>query len=151
MGRTMRLRQPLGRLRSSHDKLISMTEQNNEQEIAEFASKLFDLARHGDTTLIEYINQGVSVDMVNQDGQSFIMLAAYNGHPELVKALAKAGADVNLLNDRNQSPLAGAIFKKEDAVIDALLEAGANPQAGTPNAVDTATMFGREDLLGRFE
>ena len=89
--------------------------------------------------------------MVNQDGQSFIMLAAYNGHPELVKALAKAGADVNLLNDRNQSPLAGAIFKKEDAVIDALLEAGANPQAGTPNAVDTATMFGREDLLGRFE
>ena len=58
---------------------------------------------------------------------------------------------MNLLNDRNQSPLAGAIFKKEDAVIDALLEAGANPNAGTPNAVDTAKMFGREDLLGRFE
>src|SRR5699024_8650013 len=51
MGPPRRLRRPLGRLRSSHDKLISMTEQNNEQEIAEFASKLFDLARHGDTTL----------------------------------------------------------------------------------------------------
>ena len=89
--------------------------------------------------------------MVNQDGQSFVMLAAYNGHPELVKAVVEVGADVNLLNDRNQSPLAGAIFKKEDAVIDALLEAGANPNAGTPNAVDTAKMFGREDLLGRFE
>ncbi|WP_313547910.1 ankyrin repeat domain-containing protein [Corynebacterium sp.] len=128
-----------------------MTEQNNEQEVAEFASKLFDLARNGDVFLIEYIKQGVSVDLVNQDGQSFVMLAAYNGHAELVKALAEAGADVNLLNDRKQSPLAGAIFKKEDAVIDALLEAGANPKAGTPSAVDTAMMFGREDLLGRFE
>lgn len=128
-----------------------MTEQNNEQEVAEFASKLFDLARNGDVSLIEYIKQGLSVDLVNQDGQSFVMLAAYNGHAELVKALAEAGADVNLLNDRKQSPLAGAIFKKEDAVIDALLEAGADPQAGTPNAADTAKMFGREDLLGRFE
>ena len=128
-----------------------MTEQNSEQEVAEFASKLFDLARSGDVSLIEYIKQGVSVDLVNQDGQSFVMLAAYNGHAELVKALAEAGADVNLLNDRKQSPLAGAIFKKEDAVIDALLEAGADPQAGTPNAADTAKMFGREDLLGRFE
>lgn len=128
-----------------------MTEENNEQELAEFASKLFDLARQGDLSLVEYIKQGVSVDLVNQDGQSFVMLAAYNGHPELVKALAAEGADVNLLNDRNQSPLAGAIFKKEDAVIDALLEAGADPKVGTPNAVDTAKMFGREELLGRFE
>lgn len=128
-----------------------MTEQNNEQEVAEFASKLFDLARNGDVSLIEYIKQGVSVDLVNQDGQSFVMLAAYNGHAELVKALAEAGADVNLLNDRKQSPLAGAIFKKEDAVIDALLDAGADPKAGTPSAIDTAMMFGREDLLGRFE
>lgn len=151
MVRTMRSKRPLREFRSSHDKLIGMTEQNNEQEVAEFASKLFDLARNGDVSLIEYIKQGVSVDLVNQDGQSFVMLAAYNGHAELVKALAAEGADVNLLNDRKQSPLAGAIFKKEDAVIDALLEAGANPQAGTPSAVDTAMMFGREDLLGRFE
>lgn len=147
----MQSKRPLREFRSSHDKLIGMTEQNNEQEVAEFASKLFDLARNGDVSLIEYIKQGVSVDLVNQDGQSFVMLAAYNGHAELVKALAEAGADVNLLNDRKQSPLAGAIFKKEDAVIDALLEAGANPKAGTPSAVDTAMMFGREDLLGRFE
>ncbi|MFH0411339.1 ankyrin repeat domain-containing protein [Corynebacterium sp. L4756] len=128
-----------------------MSDNVNEQELAEFASKLFDLARQGDVSLIEYIKQGISVDLVNQDGQSFVMLAAYNGHAELVKELAAIGADVNLLNDRNQSPLAGAIFKKEDAVIDALLEAGADPKAGSPNAIDSATMFGREDLLGRFE
>ncbi|WP_306593157.1 ankyrin repeat domain-containing protein [Corynebacterium striatum] len=120
------------------------------QDVQEFASKLFDFARHGDAALFEYIKQGVNADMVNQDGQSFVMLAAYNGHAELVRELAALGADVNLLNDRNQSPLAGAIFKKEDAVVDALLAAGADPQAGTPNAVDSARMFGREDLIERF-
>ena len=77
------------------------------------------------------------------------MLAAYHGHAELVTALARAGADVNLLNDRGQSPLAGAIFKKEDAVIDALLAAHADPTAGQPSALDSACIFGREDLLPR--
>lgn len=118
-------------------------------DIQNFATKLFDFARNGDATLLEYIKQGVNVDMVNQDGQSFIMLAAYHGHAELVRQLVAAGADVNLLNDRGQSPLAGAIFKKEDAVIDALLDAGADPAAGQPNALDSARMFGREDLLER--
>ena len=118
-------------------------------DIQNFATKLFDFARNGDATLLEYIKQGVNVDMVNQDGQSFIMLAAYHGHAELVRQLAAVGADVNLLNDRGQSPLAGAIFKKEDAVIDALRDAGADPTAGQPNALDSARMFGREDLLER--
>ncbi|MBE7365470.1 ankyrin repeat domain-containing protein [Corynebacterium aurimucosum] len=118
-------------------------------DIQNFATKLFDFARNGDATLLEYIKQGVNVDMVNQDGQSFIMLAAYHGHAELVRQLVAAGADVNLLNDRGQSPLAGAIFKKEDAVIEALLAAGADPAAGQPNALDSARMFGREDLLER--
>lgn len=118
-------------------------------DIQNFATKLFDFARNGDATLLECIKQGVNVDMVNQDGQSFIMLAAYHGHAELVRQLAAVGADVNLLNDRGQSPLAGAIFKKEDAVIDALLAAGADPSAGQPNALDSARMFGREDLLER--
>ena len=118
-------------------------------DIQNFATKLFDFARNGDATLLEYIKQGVNVDMVNQDGQSFVMLAAYHGHAELVRQLAAVGADVNLLNDRGQSPLAGAIFKKEDAVIDALLAAGADPSAGQPNALDSARMFGREDLLER--
>lgn len=119
------------------------------ENIQEFATKLFDFARNGDVTLLEYIAQGVNPNMVNQDGHSFVMLAAYNGHAELVTKLAAAGGDVNLLNDRNQSPLAGAIFKKEDAVIEALLAAGADPQAGQPNALDSARMFGREDLIER--
>lgn len=107
------------------------------------------MARKGDERLVEYVDHGVAVDMVNQEGNSFLMLAAYAGHAHLVSALIERGADVNRLNDRGQSPLAGAIFKKEDAVVEALLAAHADPYCGQPTAVETARMFGREDLVDR--
>ena len=62
-------------------------------------------------------------------------------------AMERVGADVDRLNDRGQAPVAGAVFKGEDAVVRVLVEAGADPLAGHPTAVDTARMFGREDLL----
>ncbi|WPF65585.1 MULTISPECIES: ankyrin repeat domain-containing protein [unclassified Corynebacterium] len=119
------------------------------QDVQELATRLFDMARKGDQQLVEYIDHGVAVDMVNQEGNSFLMLAAYAGHADLVAALVERGADVNKLNDRGQSPLAGAIFKKEDAVVEALIAAQADPHRGQPTAVETAQMFGREDLLER--
>lgn len=121
-----------------------------EQELQELAGKLFDFARTGQTAqLAQYLDHGVPVDLANQNGDTFVMLAAYKGHAETVAMLAARGADVNKLNDRGQSPLAGAIFKKEEAVIEALIEAGASPTAGTPSAVDTATLFGQTELAAR--
>lgn len=116
-------------------------------DVQEFATRLFTMAREGDTTLLDYVDQGVAVDMANQDGNTFLMLAAYSGHVELVEGLIARGADVNKLNDRGQSPLAGVVFKKEDALIDVLLTAGADPTSGTPDAISTAKMFGRDDLV----
>lgn len=119
------------------------------EDVQELITKLFNFARTGDATLLEYIDQGVNVDLTNQDGNTFLMLAAYAGQLELVKGLIERGADVDKTNDRNQTPLAGVIFKKEDAIVDVLLDAGANPQAGQPNSIDTAKMFGRDDLVER--
>jgi ankyrin repeat protein len=121
-----------------------------DQELQELAGKLFDFARTGQTAqLAQYLDHGVPVDLANQNGDTFVMLAAYKGHAETVAMLAARGADVNKLNDRGQSPLAGAIFKKEEAVIEALIEAGASPTAGTPSAIDTATLFGQTELAAR--
>ena len=58
------------------------------------------------------------------------------------------GADPNRLNDLGQAPIAGAVFKREDEVVRVLMEAGADPRAGEPNAIASARMFGRTDLLG---
>lgn len=120
-------------------------------DIQAFAGKLFDLARAGDMALLDYVDHGVAVDLSNQDGNSLLMLAAYNGHAELVRGLIGRQADVDKQNARGQSPLAGAIFKKEDEVAALLIDAGADPKAGTPNAIDTARMFGRDDLVERME
>lgn len=120
-------------------------------EVVELATKVFDLARHGDTdTLAAYVDAGVPVNLTNDRGDSLLMLAAYHGHAPAVTALTGRGADPDRANDRGQTPLAGAVFKGEDAVIAALLAAGADPAAGTPSALDTARMFGKADLLELF-
>ncbi|AKK11616.1 ankyrin repeat domain-containing protein [Corynebacterium uterequi] len=124
-----------------------MSEQSLPEDVQDLVTRLFAMARNGDAVLVDYVRQGVDPNLKNQDGNTFVMLAAYSGHAGLVRELAEVGADVNLLNERGQSPLAGAIFKKEDEVVHALLAAGADPLAGQPTAVDCARMFGRADLL----
>lgn len=120
------------------------------EDVQELVTKLFNFARTGDLQLLQYVDQGVAVDLTNHEGNTLLMIAAYAGSAELVAGLLQRGADPDHRNDRNQTPLAGAIFKNEDEVVEALLAAGANPDLGTPSARDTASMFGRSDLLERF-
>ncbi|MET8289609.1 ankyrin repeat domain-containing protein [Streptomyces sp. NPDC048448] len=120
-------------------------------EVVELATKIFDLARRGETeALVAYVDAGVPANLTNDRGDSLLMLAAYHGHAGAVRALLERGAEADRINDRGQTPLAGAVFKGEEAVIRALLDSGADPAAGTPSAVDTARMFGRTELLELF-
>lgn len=120
-------------------------------EVVELATRIFDLARRGETeALVAYVDAGVPANLTNDRGDSLVMLAAYHGHAQAVRALLERGAEADRVNDRGQTPLAGAVFKGEDAVVRVLLDAGADPSAGTPSAVDTARMFGKAELLGLF-
>ena len=124
---------------------------DGDPELEEFATKLFDLARAGDTeTLRAYVEAGVPANLANDKGDTLLMLAAYHGHAETVAMLAGRGADPDRANDRGQTPLAGAVFKKESAVVRALLDAGADPASGTPSAIDTARMFANDQFLQWF-
>ncbi|MEU1088317.1 ankyrin repeat domain-containing protein [Streptomyces sp. NPDC005576] len=120
-------------------------------EVVELATKVFDLARRGETdALAAHVDAGVPANLTNDRGDSLLMLAAYHGHAPAVTALVARGADPDRANDRGQTPLAGAVFKGESDVIGALLAAGADPAGGTPSAVETARMFGKADLLELF-
>ncbi|MEU3415714.1 MULTISPECIES: ankyrin repeat domain-containing protein [unclassified Streptomyces] len=120
-------------------------------EVVELATKIFDLARQGQTeALVAYVDAGVPANLTNDRGDSLVMLAAYHGHADAVRALLARGAAADQINDRGQTPLAGAVFKGEADVIKALLESGADPSKGTPSAVDTARMFGKTELLELF-
>ncbi|WFR72789.1 ankyrin repeat domain-containing protein [Prescottella defluvii] len=119
-----------------------------DSDVQELAGRLFDMARAGDAAaLAQYVDVGVPVNLTNAAGDTLVMLAAYHGHPDAVRALIERGADVNRPNDRGQTPLAGAVFKGEDAVVAALVEAGADAEAGQPSALEAARMFGRDDYL----
>ncbi|QKV91516.1 ankyrin repeat domain-containing protein [Streptomyces sp. NA02950] len=127
------------------------TEPAHDPEVLQLAAKVFDLARHGDTdTLAAYVDAGVPANLTNDKGDSLLMLAAYYGHPAVVSALLERGADPNRVNERGQTPIAGATFKGEEEVLRVLLAGGADPRAGSPSAVETARMFGRQDLLTLF-
>lgn len=121
-------------------------------EVIELASKVFDLARTGDAeTLAAYVDAGVPADLTNDRGDSLrharrLPRARGGGH-----RTAGPGRRLDRANDRGQTLLAGAVFKGEDAVVRALLAGGANPEAGTPSAVDTARMFGKTELLELFD
>jgi len=67
------------------------------------------------------------------------------GDTGTLAAYVDAGVPVNLCNDK------GAVFKGERAVFGVLLDGGADPAAGMPSAVETARMFGLDDLIGLFE
>jgi ankyrin repeat protein len=128
-----------------------MLERMDDPELVEFATKLFGLARTGQTeALAAYLDAGVPADLTNDSGDTLLMLAAYHGHPATVRVLIDRGADPGRPNDRGQTPLAGAVFKKEPEVVRALLDAGADPAAGTPSAVEAARMFGHADFLAWF-
>lgn len=125
-----------------------MTEPSPE-ETARILAAARDFAREGMTTeLVAFLDRGVPVDLVDEAGNSLLMLAAYHGHAETVAALLERGADPDRLNERHQSPLAGALFKGEDEVVRLLRAAGADLDRGAPTARATAAMFGTEHLLG---
>ncbi|MFB4285443.1 MULTISPECIES: ankyrin repeat domain-containing protein [unclassified Nonomuraea] len=124
---------------------------DGDPELEEFATRMFDLARAGDTEALRaYVEAGVPANLTNGKGDTLLMLAAYYGHAETVRMLVTRGADPNRVNDRGQTPLAGAVFKKESAVVRALLEAGADPDAGQPSARDTALMFANDQFIQWF-
>ncbi|MDQ4488718.1 ankyrin repeat domain-containing protein [Sinomonas sp. ASV486] len=120
-------------------------------DVIALAGKLFDAARAGDeTALSSYLSAGAPATLTNESGDTLMMLAAYHGHPALVRLLGKHGADVETANDRGQTPLAGAVFKGHSEVVDELLALGANPDAGSPTARQAAHLFGRAEILDRF-
>ncbi|KAF2741808.1 putative ankyrin-like protein, partial [Sporormia fimetaria CBS 119925] len=120
-------------------------------EAITLATKLFDLARAGDTrTLSAYVSAGIPANLTNASGDTLLMLASYHGHADTVKMLLDSGADANRINDRGQSPIAGAVFKGWDDVVNVLLQGGADVRCGAPTAVDCARMFKKTELLELF-
>ncbi|KIY73907.1 ankyrin [Cylindrobasidium torrendii FP15055 ss-10] len=117
-------------------------------ETIQFAHRMFDAARNGDSELLlAAVKGGLPANLTNDQGNTLLMLAAYAGHTELARELIAMGADANRLNDRGQSILAGAVFKGNEEMVKVLVEGGADPRLGQPSAVESAVMFGKKEMI----
>jgi ankyrin repeat protein len=129
------------------DNVIDDPRATVDAELMDLASRLFDAARDGDAAMLAaYVDAGVPVNLTNTNGDTLVMLASYYGHDSAVAALIARGADVDRHNNRGQTPLAGAVFKNDTTIIELLLSADADPQAGSPSALETARFFERDEL-----
>ena len=104
---------------------------------------VFDLARDGLTgPLGEMLDAGVPIDMVNPRGDTLLIVAAYQQHPETVADLLRRGADASAINAMGQTAISCAVFRNNEAILRLLLEADADPRLGTHSGVAIADQFG---------
>src|SRR6202795_3920846 len=75
------------------------------------------------------LQAGADASVVNNEGNSALMLASHREMPVLIPALVKGGADINE-RGRDGTPLGVAAEEGHAAVVRALLEAQADPNLG---------------------
>jgi len=75
------------------------------------------------------------------------MVAADNGHRQVVRTLVAHGADLNRLNRHGHTPLTCAVLSRQSSVVRLLIRLGADPDQGAPSARDVAASNGRPDLI----
>jgi ankyrin repeat protein len=129
-----------------------MTDRQRGPEEAAQLVTLFELARTGRTrSVIAAVDSGVPVNLTGRTGDTLLILAAFYGHPELVRALLDCGAATGPANDRGQTALSAAVFHSDIISVRALLAAGANPSGGNPSALKLARDRKLDDMLSLME
>lgn len=122
-----------------------------DEDTLAFARRVFQLARTGAVAeLAELLRMGLPPNLVNDKGDTLLMLASYHSHAELARLLLDHGADPERANDRGQTPLAAAAYQGDVAMVRLLLELGANPEGAGDDgrtALMTAAMFNRSRIV----
>lgn len=102
-------------------------------------------------TVISALDQGADVDAADRDLRTPLMLAAYNGHANLVSELLRRGAEVDLRDATQRTALMYAASGKHAATVELLLDAGADVDAVDGEEGWSALMFaaseGNDDVV----
>lgn len=103
-------------------------ESSQDEDAIAFAQGIFDLARNGGATLLApLLEAGVPVNMQTSDGETLLLLATRNGHPETVRLLLAQGARPDQPDSHLRTPLMEAAMANRTDLLDLLLAAGADP------------------------
>jgi uncharacterized protein len=121
-----------------------------ERRYAELQGQALDLARTGDTELLQsMVRVGMPVNLADHQDNTLLMLACYHDHLGTARMLLEHGAEPDRRNRRGQTPLGGVAFKGYPAIAGLLLRYGAAVDADNGNGMTPlmfAEMFGRTDV-----
>ncbi len=101
-------------------------------DVLTLALRIFDIAREGRTDeLASYLDSGLPVDFTSPNGDTLLMVAAFNGRTDTVQLLLDRGADHARVNKQGDAALDAALLQGHDDTARALLAAGAvlDPEA----------------------
>ncbi len=115
--------------KKSPDENLNKTSQN--------IDTLFNAALDGDIeTVKQFIENGFDVNEPNQDEQSLLMLAGFNGHTALCEYLIKSGAHIEARENNGRTALMFASTGPFPETVRLLLKNNANP-----NSIDRLEHF----------
>jgi ankyrin repeat protein len=94
--------------------------------------EIIKAAKKGDVATLKSLlaSDRKLVDARDTDGSTPLHCATWKGHPEVVKALLAAGADVNSVNQNEHwgtTPLHAAAHANQAVIAQLLIDHGANP------------------------
>jgi ankyrin repeat protein len=120
------------------------------EDVAKLHLIAFDAARQGDVaTLAAFFEAGFDVNIVNDKGDTLLILATYYGHEEAVGLiLDQPGVKLDVKNRMGFAALTGAVYKNQNGIVKRLIAGGAdvnsvNGSGQTP--LMFAALFGREE------
>lgn len=116
----------------------------------QFLQQVFRWVRAGNAAaLAPVLAARLPPNLLNEQGDSLLILAAYHGRAEVVRLLLQAGADPEVVNDRGQTALGAAAFQGDAGIVRQLLAHGAqvdSPRGGR-TAFMIAAMFDRVEIM----
>lgn len=102
---------------------------------------VYEAALQGDIKTVQnYLKNGFDVNRSNQDQQSLLMLAGFNGHTKLCRLLLEKGAEVDARDINGRTALMFASTGPFAETVRLLLKSGADPKAVDSGERFTALM-----------
>jgi ankyrin repeat protein len=116
-----------------------------------FAQNIFTAAQSNDIPGIKFLlNNGVSVNSRNAQGQTPLIVAVQNGQLRAAKLLLEEDADINLQDKAGNTALIDAVNSGNTALVKTLIDRGADITIMDKNhkdAADYAKAANKTDML----
>ncbi|MFP9129848.1 ankyrin repeat domain-containing protein [Niallia sp. BSM11] len=115
---------------NSEETMMKHKEADSEEPMSnQEKEQFFQAVETGNISEItSFIEKGIDINSVDQEGRTAAMVATYNNDPETVKLLIENGADVNIQDNMKNNPFLYAGAEGYLEIVKLTINAGADPK-----------------------